>query len=286
MTEHIREIDAIALKSPGAMLARLRKARDLSVEDVAQRLKYGQRQLEALERNEFSKLHGMTFVRGMIRGYARLLGVDPSPILRELEEQNGPNASSVDIEISRIPFPDGRRQSTRIYAVLSTGLIIVAMLVGYEVLPWPIDLTGSMSVATQSVVEQTPIASVETLIASPGAAMSDTAMPSSVLSEPDTFRERAVTAIPKGVALTSSSVSVSRKIELAFEKDSWVEIKQSDGKILLSQLNRGGSEQIVEGVPPFTVVIGNAPNVRLSYNEQQVDLRPHFKVDVARLTLE
>jgi hypothetical protein len=34
------------------------------------------------------------------------------------------------------------------------------------------------------------------------------------------------------------------------------------------------------------VVIGNAVNVRLKYNDAPVDLRPHFKVDVARLTLE
>ena len=67
---------------------------------------------------------------------------------------------------------------------------------------------------------------------------------------------------------------------------SWVEIRQSNGKILLSQLNPAGSRQSVEGMPPFEVVIGNAANVRLKYNETPVDLRPYFKVDVARLTLE
>ena len=39
-------------------------------------------------------------------------------------------------------------------------------------------------------------------------------------------------------------------------------------------------------MPPFDVVIGNAANVRLKYNDAPVDLRPYFKVDVARLTLE
>jgi cytoskeleton protein RodZ len=77
-----------------------------------------------------------------------------------------------------------------------------------------------------------------------------------------------------------------RRIELEFEKASWVEIKQGDGRILLSQLNAGGTRQVLEGKPPFSVVIGNAPMVRLKYNEEPVDLRPHFKVDVARLTLE
>ena len=75
-------------------------------------------------------------------------------------------------------------------------------------------------------------------------------------------------------------------LALQFERDSWVEIKQGNGRILMSQLNRGGTEQLVEGVPPFEIIIGNAPNVRLIYNNTPVDLRPHLKVDVARLKLE
>jgi hypothetical protein len=46
-----------------------------------------------------------------------------------------------------------------------------------------------------------------------------------------------------------------------------------------------GSERVVVGVPPFNVVIGNAQHVKLSYNDQPVDLMPHVKVEVARLTL-
>jgi len=42
----------------------------------------------------------------------------------------------------------------------------------------------------------------------------------------------------------------------------------------------------VVGVPPFEVVIGNAQQVRLFYNDKPVDLIPHVKVEVARFTLE
>ena len=80
--------------------------------------------------------------------------------------------------------------------------------------------------------------------------------------------------------------SGSYRIQLEFGELSWVEIKQANGKILLSQLNPAGSRQSIEGVPPFDVVIGNAASVKLKYNDEPVDLRPYFKVDVARLTLE
>ncbi len=82
------------------------------------------------------------------------------------------------------------------------------------------------------------------------------------------------------------TASGSHRIELEFDKLSWVEIKQANGKVLLSQLNPAGTRQFIEGVPPFEIVIGNAANVRLKYNDAPVDLRPHFKVDVARLVLE
>jgi len=36
----------------------------------------------------------------------------------------------------------------------------------------------------------------------------------------------------------------------------------------------------------LSLVVGNAAGVRLLYNEQPVDLAPHTKIDVARLTLE
>ena len=56
--------------------------------------------------------------------------------------------------------------------------------------------------------------------------------------------------------------------------------------MLLSQLNQPGTRQVIQGVPPFDVVIGNAAKVRLKYDDAPVDLRPYFKVDVARLKLE
>ena len=81
-------------------------------------------------------------------------------------------------------------------------------------------------------------------------------------------------------------VSGTNRILLEFDQLSWVEVKQANGKILLSQLNPAGTRQLVEGVPPFDLVIGNAANVRVKYNDKPVDLKPYFKVDVARLALE
>jgi cytoskeleton protein RodZ len=78
----------------------------------------------------------------------------------------------------------------------------------------------------------------------------------------------------------------AHRLVLRFERESWVEVRSRGGKLLMQGLNPGGSERAVEGSPPFTLVIGNAQHVRLSYDDKQIDLAPYVKVEVARFTLE
>ncbi|HEX7070992.1 MAG TPA: DUF4115 domain-containing protein, partial [Rhodothermales bacterium] len=76
------------------------------------------------------------------------------------------------------------------------------------------------------------------------------------------------------------------RIALHFDAESWVEIRDASGKVLLSQLNPPDSDKVVRGVPPFAVVIGNAQHVKLTYDGQPFDLAPHIRVEVARFTLK
>jgi cytoskeleton protein RodZ len=75
------------------------------------------------------------------------------------------------------------------------------------------------------------------------------------------------------------------RVQIDFDGESWVEIKDKDGNTLMSQLNQGGTKRAVAGAPPLSLVIGNAAAVRVSYNGNPVDLTPYIRVEVARLTL-
>ena len=65
-----------------------------------------------------------------------------------------------------------------------------------------------------------------------------------------------------------------------------MEVKDANGKVLLSKLNEAGSELRVAGKPPLTVIVGNAPDVSVLYNDREFPLEPHTKVAVARFTVE
>ena len=75
-------------------------------------------------------------------------------------------------------------------------------------------------------------------------------------------------------------------IRLVFDADCWTEITDKSGKILLSQLNRAGTEQRIDGQPPFALVIGHAKAAHLYYKGEAVDLAPYTNIEVARLTLK
>ena len=77
-----------------------------------------------------------------------------------------------------------------------------------------------------------------------------------------------------------------RTLKLRFRGESWVEIRDRNGRVLLSRLNPKGTEAEVSGRPPFNVVIGNAPDVQMLYDDREFPLEPHTRVAVARFTVE
>jgi cytoskeleton protein RodZ len=70
-------------------LTSVREARGLTVEEVARQLRLAPRQILALEDGDWAALPGLAFVRGALRGYGRLLGVDVEPIVAQVAERLG-----------------------------------------------------------------------------------------------------------------------------------------------------------------------------------------------------
>lgn len=259
--------------SPGRTLAAARAELNLSVADVSQQIKYGVKQIAAIEADDYAKLPGMTFVRGMIRSYAKLVQLDPQPLLADLGRRGIPAPITVDLRTSgQEPFVEGGKKSNRLYVSLSFAAFAAVAIVAYEWYASP--------PSTGEVVMVKPKAAKSEAVPAP---LPQAGAPEQPAAAP--LAEAPAQAKPLPTAAASGRRGFKR-LELEFGELSWVEIKQANGKILLSQLNPAGSRQSIEGVPPFDVVIGNAAHVRLKYNDAPVDLRPHFKVDVARLTLE
>ena len=286
-----------------AIYAKRRTEMGLTHEDVANQLKFAPRFIHALEAGEFEKLPGRTFARGMLRSYSKLLKIDPTPFLAQLGPGGMPQVATEEAVSLRapVPFAEGGRHINLVYTTLSVVVLATAVFFAFE---WYQDNDTPSTLAFVAPAGQaTPVQpSTQPVVpaatpAAPAFPPAAPAYPPGAAQPPDPKATTLASAGPAPVPETTPRTDVATaaaspplapgkgRIVLRFQKESWVEIKGRNGT-LLSQLNAAGSEMTVDGDPPFQLTIGNAPSVQVTYNDQPVDLKPHFKVDVARLTLK
>jgi cytoskeleton protein RodZ len=71
----------------GSRMRHVREQRGVSLREIAQTTKLSMSALEALERNDISRLPGGIFSRAFVRSYAAELGVDPEQTVRDFLSQ-------------------------------------------------------------------------------------------------------------------------------------------------------------------------------------------------------
>ncbi len=94
--------------------------------------------------------------------------------------------------------------------------------------------------------------------------------------------------MPSAAETQSDDTTKVSQLRLEFGDESWTEIRDKDDKILSSQVNPAGSELIVYGRAPFTMLIGHGMAARLYHDGKQVDLTPYINKysEVAHVTLK
>jgi len=277
--------------APRSVLAAARCAQNFTIAEVARQLKLSERQVEALEAGAFDKLPGRVFVRGFIRNYARLLKLDPDRVLASVNTDFPVAAERYEMLHSQdIPFPSSVVRRWPRYAIAAT--VVLAGLGAYE-LYWDERPTVTVTRPAAPPVAPAPVAApagqdvVQVAANAPAVQNATAEAAASDQSAARPSREASEAAPPAVLPQSGAQHGPEDgELHLVFEKDSWVEIRDREGRIIFTRLNRGGTEQRVRGKPPFTLVVGNARGVRLTYNDRPVNLERHIKVSIARLTLE
>ena len=290
----------------GAELAAARHERGLGLPEVAQQLKFGVRQLEALEADRFDELPGgSTFARGIVRSYARLLKVDPEPLLARLAGRfDAPDSNQLAARFSQpVPFSDAGRRSTLVYFGLSLAILVVVGGIAYQ---WQHERSAPAKMAFVKPKAETAArrpalpAQTASVAAAPAAEEKkpvEARKPAPVLEarkaedrkveDRKVEEKRAVEKKPSSILASAvPPPSGVHRIVMRVETDeAWLEVTDASGRMLVSSLNRAGSERVVQGRGPFTLVIGNASHVRVLHNDRELDLKPHTRVEVARFTI-
>jgi cytoskeleton protein RodZ len=272
----------------GAELKSAREARGLSVSEVAQQLKFAPRQLEALEQERFDLLPGGTFVRGMVRSYARLLKLPVEPLLESIAGRfAAPDANNLAARYSQpVPFSDNARRSTFVYLGLSLGVLALGGGVAYQ---WYHEHNApKVAAAKRPAAKPTAVASVAPKAQPKTIDEAAEAQVTAKLAPPPPPKQMVVDkpAVEKVASTSIAKVATGvHRLVIRCEEEAWIEVKDANERMLVSSLNPKGAERVVQSRGPLTLVIGNAHHVRITHNDRPVDLAPHTKLAIARFTL-
>jgi cytoskeleton protein RodZ len=120
---------------PGKVLAAHREAMGWTVEQVADQLKLAVRQVVALEAGDYASLPSAAVTRGFVRAYAKLVKVDPAPLVARIAIENegaseanpGAMRRPAPASFSQTKFPShGKKRSALPLGLIAAAVVIVA----------------------------------------------------------------------------------------------------------------------------------------------------------------
>jgi hypothetical protein len=231
------------MASIGLQLREARERHGISVADAAVRLHIRAMFVEALEREDWSAVGEPVYVRGFVRNYARLVGVDPQSLVDTFNEEVGPlRVDPIQESIVSAPAPRGRFR----YPLVLGAMSIMALLL---------------------------VARVVWMIATPGAAGHDEVHP----PQADAMTTHVAGSISgaAGLSALASSGGESKTsgqgvdLRLQLTQPCWLSVSV-DGKRVVYETLPAGTVKEFRGAREITLRAGNAGGVVATIDGQQL----------------
>ncbi len=297
----------------GEKLKLARESLGLTLADVAAKLKLGARQIEALEAEDLAHLPGDVFARGFVRNYARLVEIDAEQLIVPVDI-HAAVAETITAPSEGVIFtsPGMRRWVLLPLLGLAFFLLLVAALYYWlrqgenalvnapgvqppaALVPAPVPGNAQplpQPIATELVAPADAVFGAPASVPS-GVSLKPAPMPAPLPATPPAAAPvPAVTPVPPSNQAAPSApagaVPGGKIHTLRFVPglDAWIQVVDGQGK-RYSKLVSAGSVETFAGEAPFKLVVGEAAQVKLSYDGHHIDLAPFIGQKVARLTLE
>lgn len=244
----------------GAALRQAREAAGMSVEQAASQLRMTVRAVANLEADDWSSLGAPVFVRGQLRSYARLLGIDIEPYI----EQTPVAAVAPSTLVSHTHTPGYQRFAEQI----GRRAIYVAITAAIAVPVWLGTRShfGNGELAVQSL--DVPVV----------------AMPAEQAAKPSQAAPQR-TPLVASIASLPAAKQAPAALTITFNGDSWVEILGPNDQVLERGLLTAGQQRSYKQGEVAKVKLGNIEAVEVSRAGSAVDLEPFSRANVARFTL-
>ena len=259
----------------GAALSIARQAAGLSLAQCAARLSVPMSVLRRLEEGALSPLDSGVFLRGHLRSYGLLLGIDRAT-LDDYAQRLAPAIPPALVANGRVP---SARYALERY--LRAGSYIAMTIAIVAPLMWFI-MHGDNGVGPRlQAIDSAPVAVVPGVSVSAPRAASQSRAPAAAAQQP---LLAAMTPFVSTEAEATPAPTSGHTLQLTLDAPSWVEVTRSDGQHLEYALLQPGDYRW-ESSASLHVLIGNAAAARVSVDGKPYALRDTSANNVARFSI-
>jgi cytoskeleton protein RodZ len=261
--------------SAGALLRRAREAQGLEIAALAAAMKVAPRKLELLEADRFDELHDATFARALAQSVCRSLHIDAGPVMALLPQVQGLGLEHINQGLNT-PFRD--RPSgvlPKDWSLLTRPVVwapVLIVLAAAALYFFPTDLFSTGKITSRAA----PVADAASAVVV-------------AASAPATVVETVYSAPPQPDTAGASAplvATVSGLLQLRTTAQSWVEVLDARGQMLLSRVIQPGETVGLDGPLPLRVKIGNSAGTQVMFRGEVVELTPFSRENVAKLELK
>ena len=253
------------MESPGEYLKREREHRGVSLDDIFKATRVPLKHLEALEADNYDDMPHATFIKGYIKSYCKVLGVDETDAVLRYEIYLKDKACSAD-NAKAVPRPRkiqrqpllghlwGDRRNIIMVAVgvPAVVIIIIAFLIFGAKAPGPVEVEEQVAQEAQEAV----------IYAEPADA---TGKP---VSEAAPAPVKAVEKAPEPVKAVEEA-PMRHSLAVKAIETVWIQAVIDKGKPFDVTLKQGDTV-VWKAAESLTLKIGNAGGVSLTFNGKQM----------------
>ena len=230
----------------GGKLRQARERRGISLRQIAASTKISAAALEALERNDISKLPGGIFSRAFVRSYAVEVGLDPDDTVREfLDRFNQDAPPTAETAAATIPPEEvefeNRRKRAELFLMIALISIPLLILLGYFSWRWRSAAKAQPAPVTSAPATPAPVPA----------------------SAPEPAPARAADA-----GAPSAPIAGQLKLELHPTADCWVSL-DVDGRNLFARVMRAGERATHQVQREAILDVGDAGVFAFSVNGRE-----------------
>jgi cytoskeleton protein RodZ len=309
ITELSEDIEVV---SPGSMLREARQGLSISQEHIASKLNFKLSLVQAIEEDQFDPKVPVTFNRGYLVNYAKLVSIDAEDVLASYEALDAASIQRSEM----LSFSKETSKQAEHSRVMWISYLIAALLIGLTILWWTQQSYQQTDVITQKTLNQKTVDSTQLIkkvekisesefnnnspITTNNADIMTTEnQTNNILSEQGTAlvdqkKRSQIAGNSNFIEAQPSKITEQKLLDKArllskavftFKGDCWVNIYDADNKRVAWGVKKAGYVMTVEGQAPFQVTVGKPELTSIIFNDLPIDMSSYNDGNIAKFTL-